>query len=116
MEVLPSIQTDPPLVRFMHFNLYLSFYCYYLGEENDTQLATTFFQGAVESDKASPEPYLLQTKLPQVCLSLLIGLVLQTLQLLHPTSLDILQVLDDFLGVRAILKMRPHLYQVQRDD
>lgn len=78
MEVLPSIQTEPPLVQFMHFNLYLSFYCYYLGEENDTQLATTFFQGAVESDKISLQPSLLQTK--QSPQPVLIRFVFQTLQ------------------------------------
>ena len=34
----------------------------YLGEETNTHLTTTSFQVAVESDKVSPQPPLLQTK------------------------------------------------------
>jgi len=36
----------------------------YLGEETNTCLTTTSFQVAVESNKVSPQPPLLQTKQP----------------------------------------------------
>ena len=34
---------------------HLSWYCCYLGEDADPHLATTSYQGVVESDKVSPE-------------------------------------------------------------
>jgi len=36
----------------------------YLGAETNPHLTTPSFQGAVESDKVSPQPPLLQTSLP----------------------------------------------------
>ena len=62
-----------------------SYHCY-LGEEADSHLTTTSFQVAVESDKISPEPPLLQTELPPFPQLLLIRLVLQTLHSFIPIS------------------------------
>jgi len=48
----------------------------YLGEETNTCLTTASFQAAVESNKVSPQPPLVQTKPPQFLQSLLVRLVL----------------------------------------
>lgn len=56
-----------------------------LGEETNSLLAITSFQGVVEGDKVSTEPLFLQAKLPQIPQLLLIGLVFQTLH--HPLAL-----------------------------
>jgi len=63
----------------------------YLGEETNTCLSTTSFQLVVKSNKVSPQPPLLQAKLPQFPQPLLIRLVLQTLHQPCCSSLDTLQ-------------------------
>jgi len=72
---------------------------HYLGEETNTQLATTSFRVVVESKKVPPEPPLLQTKPPQFPQLLLIRLVLQTLHQLCCHSLNTLQHLHVLLVV-----------------
>jgi len=88
----------------------------YLGEETNTHLTTTAFQVVVESDKAPPQPPLLQTKQPQLPQLLLIRLVLQTLYQLSCPSLDTLQPLNVLLVVRGpklntAFKVWPHQCQ-----
>jgi len=56
----------------------LSSYHCYMGEEANPHLNTASFQVVVESDKVSPEPYLLQTEQPQFPQLLPIRLALQT--------------------------------------
>ena len=74
----------------------------YLGEEtNNSCLTSTSFQVAVESNKVSPQPPLLQTKQPQFPQPPLIRLVLQTPHQPHCPSLDTLQQLNVFLVVRG---------------
>ena len=71
-----------------------------MGEEADTQIATTSFQTVAESDKVTPEPPFLQTKQPELPQLLLVRLVLQTPHQLRYPSLDTLQGLNVFLAVR----------------
>ncbi|KAK4813607.1 LOW QUALITY PROTEIN: hypothetical protein QYF61_011953, partial [Mycteria americana] len=90
----------------------------YLGEETDPHLATTSFQVAVESNKVSPQPPLLQAKQPQFPQPPPIRLVLQTLHQLRCPSLDTLQHLNVSLGVRGPklntgFEVRPHQCRVQ---
>jgi len=72
----------------------------YLGEDINPHLTTPSFQVAVESDKVSPQPPLLQTEQPQLPQPLPISFVLQTLQEPCCPSLDMLQPLNVLLGVR----------------
>ena len=61
-EIFPNIKSKLPLMQ-------LEVACFhpitsYLGEETNTYLATHSFQVAVESNKVSSQPPLLQTKHP----------------------------------------------------
>jgi len=83
-------------------------------------LTTTSCQGAVESDKVSPQP-LLQTEQPQLPQPLLSRLVLQTPPQPRCPSLDTLQPLSVLLVVRGpelntALEARPHQRRVQGHD
>jgi len=73
-EIFPNIQSEPPLTQLeaIAFRPITS----YLGEETNTCLTTTAFQVAVENNKVSPQPSLLQTKQPQFLQSLLVRFVL----------------------------------------
>ena len=71
-EIFPHIQLEPP-------GHSLSSYHCYLGEETDPYLTTMLLQAAVESDKVSLEPPLLQTEQSQFPQLIPIRLVLQTL-------------------------------------
>ncbi|XP_027324849.2 uncharacterized protein [Anas platyrhynchos] len=66
--------------------------------EADPQLPTASFQAVAESNEASPEPPLPQTKPPQ---PLLTGLVLQALHQLRSPALDALQGLHVLLVLRG---------------
>ena len=94
----------------------------YLGEETNTHLTTSCFQVAVESNKVSPQPPLLQTKKPQLPQLFLIRLVLQIiLQTPHQLFSDTLQHLNVLLVVRGpklntVLGVQPHQCQVQGHD
>ena len=75
-------------------------------------LTTTSFQGAVESDKVSPQPPLLQTEQPQLPQPLLSRLVLQTPPQPRCPSLDTLQPLHVLLvasgpELNTALEVRP---------
>ncbi|KAK4815596.1 hypothetical protein QYF61_004811 [Mycteria americana] len=76
---------------------------------------------AVESNKVSPQPPLLQAKQPQLPQMLLIRLLLQTLHQLRCPSLDTLQHLNVSLVVggpklNTVFKVRPHQCRVQGHD
>ncbi|KAK4827826.1 hypothetical protein QYF61_021910 [Mycteria americana] len=76
---------------------------------------------AVESDKVSPQPPLLQTKQSQFPQPPLIRLVLQTLHQLRCPSPDTLQHLNVLLVVRGpklntVFEVRPHQCRVQGHD
>jgi len=73
-EIFPNIQSKPPLMQLEAISSHPI--ASYLGEETNTRLTTTSFQVAVESDKVSPQPPLLQTKQPQLPQPLLVRLVL----------------------------------------
>ncbi|KAK4830741.1 hypothetical protein QYF61_013191 [Mycteria americana] len=73
-EFFPNIQSKPPLVQLETIASH-PMACY-LGEETDTDLATTSFQVVVESNKVSPQPPFLQAKQPQFPQPLLIRLLL----------------------------------------
>jgi len=73
-EIFPSIQSKFPQVQLEAISS-CPIACY-LGEETDIHLATTSFQVAVESDKASAQPSFLQAKQPQFPQLLLIRLFL----------------------------------------
>ena len=62
-EIFPNVQPEPPLMQLEAISCYSS--TCYLGEETNVHLTTSFFQVAVESDKVSPQPPLLQTKVSQ---------------------------------------------------
>ncbi|KAF1556984.1 Collagen alpha-1(XXI) chain, partial [Eudyptula minor] len=115
-EIFPHIQSKPPLVQLEAISS-RPIACY-LGEETDTHLATTSFQGVVESDEVSPQPPFLQAKQPQFPQPLLRRLVLQTLPQPCCPSLDTLQHLNVLLVVRGpklntVLEVWPHQGQVQ---
>ncbi|KAK4828556.1 hypothetical protein QYF61_027525 [Mycteria americana] len=76
---------------------------------------------AVESDKVSPQPPLLQAKQSQLPQPLLITLLLQTLHQLRCPSLDTLQHLNIPLVVggpklNTVFEVRPHQCRVQGHD
>jgi len=77
-EIFPNIQSEPPLTQLEA--IASRPITGYLGEETNPHLTPTPFQGAVESEKVSPQPPLLQTEQPQLPQPLLIRLVLQTLE------------------------------------
>jgi len=115
-EIFPKIQFKFPLMQLEATASRPT--ASYLGEVTNTCLTTTSFQVAVESDKVSPQPPLLQTEQPQLPQPLLIRLVLQTLHQLHCSSLDMLQQLNVFLVVKGsklntVLEVRPHKCQAQ---
>ncbi|KAK4827063.1 hypothetical protein QYF61_013704, partial [Mycteria americana] len=115
-DVFPNIQSKPPLVQLDA--IYSHPIICYSGEDTNTHLATTSFQVAVESNKVSPQPPLLQAKQPQFPQLLLIRLVLQTLHQLRCPSLDTLQQLNVPLVVRGptlntVFEVRPHQCRVQ---
>ena len=62
-EILPNIQLKFPLAQLEAISS-CSITCY-LGEETNTHLTTTTFQVAVECDKDSPQPPLLQAQQPR---------------------------------------------------
>ncbi|KAK4831481.1 hypothetical protein QYF61_017982 [Mycteria americana] len=115
----PNIQSKPPLVQLEAISS-----CPIardLGEETDPHLSTTSFQAVVESDEVSPQPPFLQAEQPQVPQPLPISLVLQTLHQLRCPSLDTLQPLNVFLGVRGPklntgFEVWPHQCRVQGHD
>ncbi|KAK4815884.1 hypothetical protein QYF61_009935, partial [Mycteria americana] len=118
-EKFPNIQSKPPLAQLEAISS-CPITCY-LGEETDPHLSTTSFQVAVESNKVSPQPPLLQAKQPQLPQPLLIRLVLQTLHQLRCPSLDTLQHLHVSLVVRGpklntVFEVRPHQCRVQGHD
>ncbi|KAK4828847.1 LOW QUALITY PROTEIN: hypothetical protein QYF61_000904 [Mycteria americana] len=115
-EIFPKIQSEPPLVQLEAVSS-CPITCY-LGEDTDTHLATTSFQVVGDSNKVFPEPLFLQAKQPQFPQLLLTGL---TLHQLHCPSLDTLQHLNVFLGVRGPklntgFEVRPHQCRVQGDN
>jgi len=59
-EIFHNIQPKPPLMQPEATSSHPI--ASYLGEETNLNLTTTSFQVAVESDKVSPQPPLLQTK------------------------------------------------------
>ncbi|KAK4827205.1 hypothetical protein QYF61_015233 [Mycteria americana] len=76
---------------------------------------------AVESNKVSPQPPLLQAKQPHFPQPLLIRLLLQTLHQLRCPSLDTLQHLNVSLVVggpklNTVFEVRPHQCRVQGHD
>ena len=95
-EIFLNIQSKHPLAQ--HEAIFCCAITCYLGKETKTHLATTFFQAAVESNKVSPQPPLLQTKQPQFPQLLLTGPVLQTLHQLCRPALDTLQHLNVLLS------------------
>ncbi|KAK4831675.1 hypothetical protein QYF61_018672 [Mycteria americana] len=118
-EIFPNIQSKPLLMQLEAISS-RPITCY-LGEETNTYLATTSFQGVVESNKVSPQPPFLQAKQPQFPQPFLIRLMLQTLHQLRCPSLDTLQQLDVSLVVRGPklntgFEVQPHQCQVQGDD
>jgi len=115
-EMFPNIQSEPPLAQLEA--IASRRIASYLGEETNTCLATTSLQVAVDSNKVSPQPPLLQTKQPQLPQSLLIRLVLQTPHQPHCPSLDTLRYLHVPLVVRGpklntVLQVQPHQCRVQ---
>jgi len=98
-DIFPDIQPKPPLTQLEA--IASRPITGYLGEETNPPLTTTSCQGAVESDKVSPQPPLLQTEQPQLPQPLLISLVLQTPPQPRCPSLDTLQPLNVLLGVRG---------------
>ncbi|KAK4832223.1 hypothetical protein QYF61_021070 [Mycteria americana] len=118
-EKFPNIQSKPPLAQREAISS-CPITCY-LGEETDPHLSTTSFQVAVESEKVSPQPPLLQAKQSQLPQPLLIGLLLQTLHQLRCPSLDTLQHLNVPLVVggpklNSGFEVRPHQCRVQGHD
>jgi len=73
-EIFPNIQSKGPLMQLEA--IASPPIASYLREEINTCLTTTSFQAAVESNKVSPQPPLLQTKQPQFFQLLLVRLVL----------------------------------------
>jgi len=71
-DIFPNIQSKPPLTQLEA--IASRPVAGYLGEETNSHLTTPFCQGAVESEKVSPQPPLLQTEQPQLPQSLLIRL------------------------------------------
>ena len=59
-EALPNIQPVPPLAQLEAIPSHPTSSC--TGQETNSYHTTTSFQVAVESDKVSPEPPLLQTE------------------------------------------------------
>ena len=76
-EIFPNIKSKPHLTQLEA--IASRPIASYLGEETNIRLTTPSFQVAVESDKVSPQPPILQTKQPQFPQLLLTRLVLQTL-------------------------------------
>ncbi|KAK4821719.1 LOW QUALITY PROTEIN: hypothetical protein QYF61_000262 [Mycteria americana] len=118
-KIFPDIQSKPPLVQLEAVSS-CPITCY-LGKGSDPHLATTSFQVVVESNKVSPQPSFLQAKPPQFPQLLLAGLVLQTLHQLCCPSLDMLQHLNVFLGVRGpklntVFEVWPCQCRVQGDN
>ncbi|KAK4832178.1 hypothetical protein QYF61_020958 [Mycteria americana] len=118
-EIFPNIQAKPPLAQLEVVSS-CPMACY-LGEETDPHLATTSFQGVVESNKVSPQPPFLQAKQPQFPRPLLRRLLLQTLHQLRCPSLDTLQHLHVSLVVggpelNTAFKVQPHQCRIQGDD
>ena len=74
-KLFPSIQPESPQVQLEILPSCLT--ASYMGEEADTNLATTSLQVVVESDKLSCEPLLVQTKQSQFLKPLVIRPVLQ---------------------------------------
>ena len=83
-EILTIIQPEPPLVLLEAIPSHPI--TSYAGEEADPHLATTSFTVVAESDKASPEPPLSQTKQPQFPQLLLIDLCSRPLTASLPYS------------------------------
>ncbi|KAK4827864.1 hypothetical protein QYF61_022014 [Mycteria americana] len=98
-EIFPNIQSKPLLTQLEAISS-CPITCYW-GEETDPHLSTTSFQVAVESDKVSPQPLLLQAKQTQFPQPLLTRLVLQTLHQLRCPSLDTFRHLNDSLVVKG---------------
>jgi len=61
--IFPNVQSKPPQMQLEAISSHPI--ASYLGEETNTRLTTISFQVAVESDKVSPQPPLLQTKVSQ---------------------------------------------------
>jgi len=115
-EILPHIQPEPSLVQLKA----ITSHCItnYLGKEANSHLVTTSFQVALESDKVSPEPPLLQTKQSQFPQLFLIRLVCQTPYELHCPSSNTFQGLSISLvlegpktehstkGLNTVLKLK----------
>ena len=96
-ENFPHIQPKPPLMQLEAISSCPIPNC--LGEDTNTHLTTTSFQVAVESNKASTQPPLLQAKQPQLPQPLLIRLVLQiSHQLRCPSQKKYLEIIicEDF--------------------
>jgi len=74
MKFFPNIQSKPSLAQLEAISSHSI--ASYLGEEINTCLTAISFQVAVESDKVSPQPPLLQTEQPQFPQAFLIRLVL----------------------------------------
>ena len=98
-EIVPNIQSKPPLIQLEAISSHPI--ANYSGEETNTHLATISFQVAVESNKVSPQPPLLQTKQSQCLQSLFKRLVLQTPRQPRCPSLDMLQQLNVLLSERG---------------
>ncbi|KAK4822835.1 hypothetical protein QYF61_020129 [Mycteria americana] len=118
-EIFPNSQSKPFLMQLKAISSHLT--TYYLGKENNAHLTTTSFQVAVESNKVSPQPPVLQTKQPQFPQPFLTRLLLQTLHQLRCPSLDTLQHLNVPLVVggpklNTVFEVRPHQCREQGHD
>jgi len=98
-EMFPDIQSKPLLAQLEAISSHPIIG--YLGAETNPHLTTTSCQGAVESEKVSPQPPLLQTEQPQLPQPLLIRLVLQPPPQPRCPALDMLQPLSVLLVVRG---------------
>lgn len=95
-EILLNIHSKPPLVQLGTIS------CHPLKEKRHPQLATPSLQVVRGSDRASPEPPLLQYKQPQLPEPLLLGLVPQIFHQLHCPSLDTFQQFSVFPLVSVV--------------
>ena len=100
-----SSLSSSPLVQLVAISLG-SLCC--LGEEAKPLLITTSLQEAVECNKVSSEPPLLQTEQSQLPQPLLVRLVLQTPHQLCCPSLDTFFLLVKGPKPSTVLKMQPH--------